>query len=74
MAASPSWKIYNAKEYLGCTRYPEDAAKLVAGLVEGTVRYGHSLVVWQEGKETKLAGESFDWAARKMRERLPQRI
>ena len=73
MAATPSWKVYRGKEYIGSTRYAEDAAKLVSGLLNATVRYGHTLVVWTEGHEKHLAGESYDKAARTMRERLPIR-
>lgn len=71
MAASPEWKVYRGKEYIGCCKYPDDAAALVS-LGGGIVKHGHSLVVWTEGSEEFSAGESYDGAARIMLARLRQ--
>ena len=72
MAASPPWKVYMGRRYLGATVYPEDAARLVCGVPDGTVRYGHRRVVWREGHEDVPTGESFDRAAAMMQARLTQ--
>ena len=69
MAASPEWKVYRNKEYIGCCKYAEDAAALVS-LGGGIVKHGHSMVVWSEGQEQFSAGESYDGAARIMESRV----
>lgn len=71
MAGSPDFKIYRDKEYVGCCKYAEDAAALVA-VSGGEVRWGHSSawVLWREGQEGFPAGESYDSAAQMMRDRL----
>ncbi|MES2814483.1 MAG: hypothetical protein V4720_06275 [Pseudomonadota bacterium] len=69
MAASPQWKIYRNKEYIGCCKYAEDAAALVA-MAGGLVKHGHSLVVWTEGQEDFSAGESYDGAGAIMQDRV----
>ncbi len=69
MAQSPEWKVYRNKEYIGCCRYAEDAAALVA-LGGGVVKHGHSVLVWTEGAEQFSAGESYDGAAAIMIARL----
>lgn len=68
MAQSPKYKIYRGKEYVGCVKDAEDAAALVAIQENGTVRLGHSIVLWTEGVDGS-AGDSYDVAADKMRER-----
>lgn len=68
MASSPKWKVYRNGEYIGSTKYAEDAAALVA-MSGGEVRYGHSKIVWREGQEQHSAGESYDGAANLMRVR-----
>lgn len=73
MANSPRLKIYTAhNEYIGCCKYAEDAAVLVAAQEGGSVRYGHkkSDTVWQEDKEDFPAGESYDRAATIMWKRV----
>lgn len=71
MAASPKWKVYRNGEYVASCAYAEDAAALVAlGWSGGIVKYGHSRVVWTEGKELFPAGESYDRAAQVMHERV----
>lgn len=65
MAATPEWKVYRNKEYIGCCKYAEDAAALVS-LGGGVVKHGHSLTVWVEGQEAFNAGESYDGAAKIM--------
>ena len=69
MASSPRWKIYRDGEYIGCAKYAEDAAVLVA-VSGGLVRDGHHRIVWREGKEEFPAGESYDRAGAVMRERI----
>lgn len=66
--ATPQWKIYRDGEYIGCCKHAEDAAALVS-VAGGTVKLGHKLVVWAEGSEEFLAGESYDRAGDLMRER-----
>jgi hypothetical protein len=68
MAQSPKYKVYRDKEYIGCVKYAEDAAALVAIQDNGSVRLGHSFVLWNEGVDGN-AGDSYDVAAEKMRER-----
>ena len=80
MAGSPIWKVYSPSgEYIGCVKDAEDAAALVALRGDGgTVRYGHRFVVWTEGSEDQPAGESYDYAAGVMLDRirslLPRRV
>lgn len=69
MAASPSYKIYREKEYIGCAKYAEDAAAMV-GVSGGVVKYEHRLILWREGKEHISASESYDEAAEIMQQRL----
>lgn len=75
MAGSPGFKIYTAeKEYVGSAKYAEDAVAFAALRGEGaTVRWGHSWVLWTEGKESFGADESYDNAASVMIERLNAR-
>lgn len=64
MARSPEFKIYNRNEYVAACKYAEDAAALVAILGDGAkIKYGHSLVVWREGKEGINTGDNYDKAA-----------
>ncbi len=62
MAASPTWKVYNAQsEYVGSAKYPELCAAMIVSLGDGaTIRYGHQFIAWTEGKEKTPANESFD--------------
>lgn len=62
MAQSPKYKIYRGKEYIGCVKDPTDAAVLVSVQTEGTVRLGHSHILWTEGVDGE-AGESYDLCA-----------
>ena len=66
--ATPEWKVYRDGKYIGCCKYAEDAAVLVS-VAGGVVKLGHKLVVWTEGAEEFLAGESYDRAGDVMRER-----
>jgi hypothetical protein len=69
MAQSPQFKIYRGKEYVAACKYAEDAAILVAAS-GGVVRFGHGLIVWREGFEAVSAGESYDFAADTMQQRI----
>ena len=76
MAAAPRYKIYNAAgEYKAAVHDPEDAAVLMSAWGAGTVRDGHARkdIVWTEGEEEFSAGESYDAAAKVMRERVEAR-
>jgi hypothetical protein len=68
MAASPRWKIYRNGEYVGCCKYAEDAARLVA-LSGGEIRDGHRKLVWREGTENWNASESYENCAGVIMER-----
>lgn len=72
MAASPRFKVFTAeKEYIGSTKYVEDAAALVAVQGPGaTIRDGHSKIVWTESDPHTpnspgdgFAAESYDAVA-----------
>jgi hypothetical protein len=70
MAGSPQYKVYRGKEYVASVKHLEDAAALCAISPTGTtVRLGHSTVLWTEGAEELLAGESHYRAAEIMRGR-----
>ncbi len=71
MAGVPKWKVYRGGEYIGSTKYAEDAAALVCLSPWGVVKYDHRIVVWQEGSEEITAAESYDLAADIMRGRVP---
>lgn len=75
MAASPRWKVYMADgEYIASTKRIETAAVIVAGVgaFGMTIRDGHRLVVWTEGKDGKAAQshDAVDQAARRVHERI----
>lgn len=65
MARTPEYKVYSPDgEYLAACRYPMHAAALVGIHGEGgTIRQGHSLVLWIEGAEGWDAAESYDRTA-----------
>ncbi len=66
MGASPRFKIFTAdNEYIGSTKYVEDAAAVVALNGPGsTIRDGHSKRVWVEGPAGDgSAAESYDAVA-----------
>lgn len=71
MAASPKYKVYSKHgEYLASCKYAEDAAAIVALNGEGsTIRLGHTIILWTEGKETCPAYESYDTVASVVDER-----
>ena len=72
MAASPDWKVYDARgRYQAATKEPEAAAVLVSFYGYGaTVRFNHAWIVWTEGKEQQEAAESYDYASVLMITRL----
>ena len=63
--STPSFKVYTPEgEYIGCVRDAEDAAALVGLRGDGgTIRWQHRHIVWREGREDWLAGESYDQTA-----------
>jgi hypothetical protein len=73
MSSSPTLKVYNAHgDYIAACKHAEDAAALAAFNGNGTtIRHGHKLVVWTEGKETHPAAESFDFVATTIARRTP---
>lgn len=76
MAAAPRLKVYSEdNEYLASCHYPEDAAAIIALRAGGTIRDGHGKkdVVWEEGTEDQPAGESYDFVASVVNERLHER-
>jgi hypothetical protein len=72
MAGSPKLKVYNPSgDYVAACKHGEDAAAIVAGSGDGaTIRLGHSRVVWREGAESFVAGESYDGVANLIAERI----
>ena len=66
--ASPKYKVYKGSEYVGCAKYAEDAAALVALQEDGSVRLLHKYVLWTQGVDGD-AGESYDAAAELMHQR-----
>ena len=72
MAATPKLKVYNKDgEYLAACKHGEDAACLVAMYGNGaTIRHEHSRIVWIEGDEAQLAGESYDFVAETIAARI----
>lgn len=76
MAASPKYKVLNPHqgEYVAACKYTEDAAALVAAHGTGAkIKYRHTLTVWEEGKETQPASESYDFVADTIEERIRQK-
>lgn len=67
-------KIYDGKgNYLASCVEPEGAAALVALAGAGaTIRNGHALknALWVEGEEAQSAGDSYDFVAQVVHERL----
>jgi len=70
MASSPLFKIYRNGVYEGCLKFPGDADAVLAAWGEGQIRYGHAMVVWEEGSEDQPASESFDHVAEVVYSRL----
>jgi hypothetical protein len=69
MAAKTVWKLYRGKEFVASFKHPEDAAALCWS--EGDkVKWNHTFLVWEEGKEKFPAGSSYDRAGEVMRERF----
>lgn len=74
MASTPKLKCFNAEgEYVAACKYGEEAACIMSLNGEGSVvKYDHRLVVWEEGKEAQPAGESYDFVAITIRERIEE--
>lgn len=64
MGRTPEYKVYSRRQYVAACVYLEDAAFVVANYRAGTIRLGHSLVLWREGSEAFGACESVDAVAR----------
>jgi hypothetical protein len=62
MPSPLAFKVYNpAGEYVGATKHAEDAACLVALHGDGAqIKHRAYGVVWNEGRETISAAESYD--------------
>ena len=74
MGASPQFKVYTSEnKYIGCMKDIEDCAAVVALREDGTIRFGHSWVLWREGMELQPAGESYDFVVRVCRQRLQKK-
>ena len=77
MAATPRLKVYAPDgEYVGACKYTTDAAAFAALYGPGaTVRDGHRKkdIIWHEGQEETLAGDSYDEASITMNGRLVDR-
>ena len=76
MASSPQFKVYSPHgQYLAACKYPEDAAAIIALHGDGAqIRWGHKFIVWDEGKETCPAGESFDLVSGTVWDRVNSRM
>ena len=73
MASPLVWKVYVPSlggrwEYFAATRYPKDAASVVANTVEGVVKVD-GRIVWREGNEETTGSDSVDRAAQIMHQR-----
>jgi len=68
MASPLVFKVYNDGEHIAALRFAEDAAVVVGNTGAGTVKVD-GRIVWREGKEDFLAGDSFDRAADVMHSR-----
>ena len=71
-------KVYSKNnDYLGCCVEAEGAAALVALAGNGaTIRNGHARknAIWVEGREAQPAGESFDFVAQTIHERMTPNV
>ena len=72
MAATPKLKCFNADgEYVAACKYGEEAACIMSMNGDGSVvKYGHRHVVWREGQEAQPAGESYDFVAQTINDRI----
>lgn len=67
----PRFTVYSSDgKYVAECKYVEDAAKVVASYIRGTIRLGHSRIVWREGSESNTAGNSYDAVAQTIAERI----
>jgi hypothetical protein len=72
MAGAPAWKIYDgAGKYQAACKEIEAAAALVSFYGLGTtIRHDHGKILWREGREHALAGDSYDVVERTVTQRL----
>ena len=72
MAAAPQYKIYTASgEYVAACKHPNDAGAIINLYGDGaTIRNGHKMIVWREGHEAQPAGDSYDFVAETVFDRL----
>jgi hypothetical protein len=76
MAGSPSFKVYDPSgKYQAACKEPEAAAALVAFYGDAaTIRYDHGVTLWKQGFNFDGdAGESYDFTAQTMWQRLRAR-
>lgn len=69
MAGSPQFKVYDKGEYVASVKTTILAA-ILAGTIQGVVKYGHGKIIWREGLEEIEAGNSYDGAASIMNQRV----
>jgi len=53
-------------------KHIEDAAIIIGVWGEGTIRFGHNLIIWNEGNEHRLAADSYDHVANVALKRIHQ--
>jgi hypothetical protein len=68
-APSLPYRVWYDGKLIGATAEPEEAAALAGMRTETTVRYGNRLI-WREGREHVLAGDSWDQAGQVMYDRV----
>lgn len=68
---SLNYKVYAENQLRGACLYPEDAAMFLDSLTEDDRKIVYmGQTVWEEGKEEQPAGESFDYVAETIHERI----
>ena len=74
--ATPHLKVYTADgEYVAAVRDAEDAAAIIGIRGDGaTIRYDHKWILWTEGLEAQPAGDSYDYVAEVVAERLDRTV
>ena len=63
-----NWKCFERGEFIASTQSPVTAAAVAGMTGDGVVKF-NGRIVWREGKEALIAGDSWDGAAEIMLER-----